>query len=149
MTRRLQGHVAVALGAMLAACAGPPKDLGLKDGRLAACPSSPNCVWSQTPEDDTHRIAPLSFADEPGNAWARLGEVLSKRGDTRVIAMGPAYARVEFRTLLGFVDDGEFVLDREGRAIHVRSAARLGYYDFGKNRRRMEEVRRAFSGSGP
>jgi len=48
---------------------------------------------------------------------------------------------VEFRTTLGFVDDGLFVLDVANRVIHVRSAARLGYWDMGKNRRRMEEIR--------
>jgi uncharacterized protein (DUF1499 family) len=31
--------------------------------------------------------------------------------------------------------------------IQVRSASRLGYSDLGKNRRRLEEIRRAFAGT--
>jgi uncharacterized protein (DUF1499 family) len=48
---------------------------------------------------------------------------------------------VEFRSaLFRFVDDVEFVLDDSARVIHFRSASRAGYYDFGVNRRRMQEI---------
>ena len=46
------------------------------------------------------------------------------------------------------VDDAEFLLDRANRVVHVRSASRLGYSDLGKNRRRMEEIRRQFAPRG-
>jgi uncharacterized protein (DUF1499 family) len=55
----------------------------------------------------------------------------------------PGYLRVELRTLL-FTDDGEFLLDRTGGVIQVRSASRLGYSDLGKNRSRMEDIRSLF-----
>jgi uncharacterized protein (DUF1499 family) len=42
------------------------------------------------------------------------------------------------------VDDVEFVLAPEQRLIHVRSAARLGYSDFGVNRKRAESLRAQF-----
>jgi uncharacterized protein (DUF1499 family) len=41
-----------------------PNNLGLKDGRLATCPSSPNCVSSQS-TDSLHQIAPLSVTSGP------------------------------------------------------------------------------------
>lgn len=44
-----------------------------------------------------------------------------------------------------FVDDSEFLLDRERQAIQVRSASRLGYSDLEKNRSRMEEIREQFN----
>jgi len=44
------------------------------------------------------------------------------------------------------VDDVEFLFDDNARRIDIRSAARVGYSDFGVNRRRMEEIRRRFSG---
>jgi uncharacterized protein (DUF1499 family) len=97
--------------------------------------------------DEGHRIAPLAFRDGPDDAFARLKEILARRSDTTIIEEGPGYLRVEFHTTL-FVDDGEFLLDREQRIIHVRSASRLGYSDLGKNRSRMEEIRRDFSQSG-
>lgn len=132
------------LSSLLAACAGErPKNLGVRDDRLAACPSSPNCVSSQA-TDERHRIAPLAFKGDPDTAFARLKQILARRSDTALIEENPGYLRVELRTTL-FVDDGEFLLDRVGRVIHVRSASRLGYSDLGKNHSRMEEIRREFS----
>ena len=132
------------VSSLLAACAGErPNNLGVRDDRLSACPSSPNCVSSQA-ADERHRIAPLAFNGDPDTAFARLKQILARRNDTAVIEESPGYLRVELRTTL-FVDDGEFLLDRAGRVIHVRSASRLGYSDLGKNRSRMEDIRREFS----
>jgi uncharacterized protein (DUF1499 family) len=134
----------MALGVLgLVGCAGErPNNLGAKEGMLAPCPSSPNCVSSQA-VDERHRIAPLAFSDAPDAAFARLKRVLSGRSDTTVVDDLPDYLRVELRTML-FVDDGEFLLDRTNTIIHVRSASRLGYSDLGKNRSRLEAIRSQF-----
>lgn len=135
------------LAAILAACAGErPKNLGVKDGGLAACPSSPNCVSSFAAEEG-HRIAPFSFNDEPAVAFARLTQMIRQRSDATIIEERSNYLRVELRTTL-FVDDAEFLLDGEKKVIHLRSASRLGYSDLGKNRRRVEEIREVFSRGG-
>lgn len=132
------------LAAILSACAGErPKNLGVKDGVLAACPASPNCV-SSFADDEGHRIAPFSFGDDPAAAFARLTQLLRQRSDATIIEAGSGYLRVELRTTL-FVDDAEFLLDEETKVIHLRSASRLGHSDLGKNRRRVEEIRAAFS----
>ena len=132
-----------ALLVLLAACAGErPNNLGVRDNRLSACPSSPNCVSSQA-SDERHRIAPLAFKGDPDAAFDRLTQILARRNDTAVIKESSGYLRVELRTTL-FVDDGEFLLDRAGRVIHVRSASRLGYSDLGKNRSHMEDIRDQF-----
>lgn len=129
-------------------CAGErPNNLGVLDGSLSACPSSPNCVSSRA-VDEKHRIAPFSFSGDPDAAFLRLKQVLLHRDDTTIIKESPGYLRVELRTTL-FVDDGEFLLDRAERTIHLRSASRLGYSDLGKNRSRMEEIRREFILSEP
>jgi uncharacterized protein (DUF1499 family) len=125
-------------------CAGErPTNLGARDGILVACPASPNCVSSQA-GDERHRIAPLVFSGDPDTAFGRLKRVLGQRGDTTVIDERGGYMQVELRTLL-FVDDGEFLLDRAQRVIHLRCASRLGYSDLGKNRSRAEEIRIEFS----
>jgi uncharacterized protein (DUF1499 family) len=124
-------------------CAGErPNNLGAREGILAPCPDSPNCVSSQA-ANERHRIAPLVFSDDPGAAFARLKQVLSGRNDITIVEDLPDYLRVELRTML-FVDDGEFLLDRTDKVIHVRSASRLGYSDLGKNRNRLEDIRRQF-----
>ena len=46
--------------------------------------------------------------------------------------------------MLGFVDDVDFVLYAKARVIHLRSASRVGHYDFGVNRKRVEAIRAAF-----
>lgn len=145
MNRGLKGVIGMGIiSSLLAACAGErPADLGVRNGSLAACPSSPNCVSSQA-ADEGHRIAPLAFSGDPAAAFARLKQLLLSRGDTNIIEDTPDYLRVELHTRL-FVDDGEFLLDRSGRVIHVRSASRLGYSDLGKNRSRLEEIRNSFT----
>jgi uncharacterized protein (DUF1499 family) len=117
---------------------------GLRDGRLADCPPSPNCVCSQA-ADTAHRLAPLTFSGDPTAAWQRLRDVVAARPRVRIVAATDDYLHAEFRSLMfRFVDDVEFLLDRAGRVIHCRSASRVGYYDFGVNRRRMESIRQAF-----
>jgi uncharacterized protein (DUF1499 family) len=124
-------------------CSGErPNNLGAREGLLAPCPSSPNCISSQAKEE-RQRIAPLVFRGDPDEAFAHLKRVLSGRSDTTIVDDLPDYLRVELRTML-FVDDGEFLLDRTNQVIHVRSASRLGYSDLGKNRSRLEAIRRQF-----
>lgn len=133
--------------ALMSACAGErPNNLGVTEGRLAPCPTSPNCVSSQT-EGESQRIPPLSFTGDAEAAFARLMQVLRLREDARIVEQTADYLRVELSTTF-FVDDGEFLLDRERQRIQVRSASRLGYSDLGKNRRRIEEIRRAFDQTG-
>jgi len=114
----------------------------ITDYPLQPCPSSPNCVSSQS--TGNHFIESLSITGEAKVAFDRLREILERRRDTSIVAADDKMILVEFKTSLGFVDDGLFVLDSENRTIHIRSASRSGYWDFGKNRRRIEEVRKEY-----
>ena len=109
---------------------------------MPQCPTSPNCISSQA--DDSHRIKPFTITGDANAAFDKLRQLLAQRSDTTVILSDDTSIKVEFRTTLSFVDDGLFVLDCANNAIHIRSAARLGYWDLGKNRRRMEEIRQSF-----
>ena len=113
-------------------------------GRLAPCPASPNCVNSLA-GDPRHAIEPLRFTGASGEAWDRLRGILIALPGTSLAADRPGYLRVEFRSrLLGFVDDGEFLLDAAARVIHVRSASRVGWSDRGVNRRRIDDIAARF-----
>jgi len=144
MKMGIRRSIMMAMGLFgLLGCAGtPPANLGVHNGMLTKCPASPNCIASQT-ENPQQRINAFTFTSDPTAALSRLQETLASRKDTTIIEARPDYLRVEFRTAL-FVDDGEFLLDRDHQVIHVRSASRLGYSDLGKNRSRMEELRRQF-----
>jgi uncharacterized protein (DUF1499 family) len=137
--------VVVAL-ALLSLLAKRPANLGVTAGRLAPCPSSPNCVCSQD-ADDAHHVEPLSFEGSPQEALARLKEVLASWPRTTVVTETEGYVHAECRSrLFRFVDDVEFLLDPQAKVIHVRSASRAGKGDLGVNRRRVEALRRAFAG---
>jgi uncharacterized protein (DUF1499 family) len=125
-------------------CSGTrPSNLGVKDNRLSPCPSSPNCVSSQS-EDGKHKIDPILFNSTPAEAVDRLKKVIQGMARTTIVRETPEYLHVEFRTLLGFVDDGEFFVDGNRQVIQLRSASRVGYWDLGVNRRRVESIRREF-----
>jgi uncharacterized protein (DUF1499 family) len=64
---------------------------------------------------------------------------------TKLVEEGPDVLRAECRSrIFRFVDDVEIRFDDQAKLIHFRSAARLGYRDFGVNRERMETVRQEF-----
>ena len=71
----------------------------------------------------------------------RLVRIIREMKRATIVTATPSYLHVEFRSaLFRFVDDVEFVLDESARLVHFRSASRTGYYDFGVNRRRMEQI---------
>lgn len=118
-----------------------PGHLGVRDGRLAACPSTPNCVASQA-DDEVHRVAPLPFAGSPDEALARLAAIVRSLPRTTIVAQRDGYLQAEFTSLLfRFVDDVEFLADPAAGVIHVRSASRIGRSDMGVNRKRIELIR--------
>lgn len=111
---------------------------------LAPCPDTPNCVSSQT-TGPARRVEPIAFAGGADAALARLKGVIAELPRARLVAEEGLRLRAEFTSrVFRFVDDVDFVIDPEACVIHVRSASRVGWYDFGVNRRRVEAIRRAF-----
>jgi uncharacterized protein (DUF1499 family) len=112
-----------------------PDNLGVRDGRLAPCKRSPNCVSSQADASDAeHYVAPIR------GSIATARSAIESYPRSRVIKAEENYLYAEFRTrLLRYVDDVELYFD--GRVLQVRSCSRLGRRDFGVNRKRVEELR--------
>jgi uncharacterized protein (DUF1499 family) len=114
---------------------------GTKSGLLAACPDRSNCVSSDA-TDSKHAVAPFRLKVPPAEAWADLKRLLEATPDTQIVRATPDYLNVEFTTKrLRFTDDVEFLLRAQQGEIAVRSASRFGYYDFGANRERVEQLR--------
>ena len=128
--------------ALLAGCHGArPASPGGRQGRLAPCPSSPNCV-SSLADDEMHRVAPLPFSGAAGAAIDRLAGIVRSLPRASVITSTENYLHAECRSaLFRFVDDVEFLADEPAGVIHVRSASRVGSRDLGVNRRRIEAIR--------
>lgn len=118
-----------------------PTNIGIESGKLAPCPSTPNCVSSQS-QDAAHYIEPLTYNSTPQQAIANLKTVIQNLERTKIITETENYLYAEFTSkLMGFVDDVEFFLDESANTIHVRSASRLGQSDLGVNRQRVETIR--------
>ena len=130
---------------LMVSCAGTsPSGLGMRDGKLAPCPKSPNCVSTQS-TDAKHRIEPLRITTSVEEARGRLLSIVLSAPRTNVVTQQEDYLHVEYRSrIFGFVDDVEFWFDDENKIIHFRSASRKGYSDLGVNRKRMEQIRREF-----
>jgi uncharacterized protein (DUF1499 family) len=120
----------------LLGCAGDrPSTLGAQDGTLAACPDSPNCV-SSFDERESHGIAPIA------GSLAQVRAAVESMKGAQIISADDNYLYAEFTSsLMGYVDDVEFLAAPSEGVSHVRSASRLGYSDMGVNRKRIEEIR--------
>jgi uncharacterized protein (DUF1499 family) len=142
MTRQ----VFLVLALLVSACAASARPkLGVENAKLAACPSSPNCVSSQAADAD-HRIEPLPIRTTPEEGMARLAEIISAMPRTRIVAQNPDYLRAEFTSrIFSWVDDVEAYLDAEAKLIHLRSSSRTGYSDLGANRSRIEAIRERYA----
>ena len=122
---------------------------------LAPCPQSPNCVCSDEDPRSSKYIAP--FVSDRADATqgsadgqrllAAIATYLESRPEFRIEKRSDSGLQIEARSrLLRFVDDIEMQV--RGNSVAVRSASRVGYSDLGKNRRRLEAIRRAMVKQG-
>lgn len=130
---------------LLASCSSSAqKPAGIIHGTLSPCPDSPNCVLSEN-VDSAAYIQPLLFDGAPDEAWQCLQQALQSIGGN-IETVEDNYLWATFRsTVFRFVDDLECRLDSERKMIHLRSASRVGYSDFGVNRKRVEKLRLEFA----
>lgn len=132
---------------LLVGCSDPPKAL---PGRLAPCPSTPNCVSSEAlPSDTTHYIEPLHppvGAAFPNNALVRLRNIALGMPRTELAGGGPTSLRLTVSSrVFGFRDDVELRVDTAHKLVDVRSASRSGWGDGGVNRDRIEAIRASWT----
>ena len=142
MKKRIQIVLAVLF--LFMGCSGKMPKLGIENGQLAKCPNYPNCVNSQA-KDEKHFIDPVRISGTPSRARNHLLKILKKMNQSKITVIEENYIRAEFTsTVFRFVDDVEFYIPyTKGTetVIHVRSASRIGYSDFGVNRNRIEQIR--------
>lgn len=113
----------------------------LINGKLARCPDKPNCV--NTEEGDIQAVniddANLEYV------WSQLIEVIQEQGGN-IKKSNKGYLWATFQTSwLKFTDDVEARFDSGQGVIHLKSASRVGYYDFGTNQNRLTQLIKRFS----
>ncbi len=124
---------------------------GTAEVEFTPCPDSPNCCSSTETRADKS-IDPIAIPSgmTPESAWEKCREVIqSTPGFSGFISEEDTYLHALFLTpLMRFPDDLEVLMDSHAGQIHLKSSSRVGYSDLGKNRSRLEAVRKAFLNSG-
>ena len=100
-------------------------------GNLAPCGTFPNCVRDRLP----------LFSEK---ALDEIETFFQKNYRAKTVVKRDNYLHIVISTpVLRFKDDVEFVIE-DGK-IDARSAARVGYYDFGVNQGRLEKLKKNLS----
>jgi uncharacterized protein (DUF1499 family) len=111
---------------------------------LSPCPQKPNCVSSVNTKKSRY-VAPLQYSGGAKTARARLLKILGSLKGAQVMTSDENYIHAEFVSpVFKFVDDVEFVVEENTQTIQLKSASRVGSYDFGANRRRITKIRDLF-----
>ena len=88
---------------------------------------------------------PIPFSGSGEFVVKRLVEVVEGMAGGKVRHREARYVHAEFTSrVLRFVDDVDLVVDDEAQVVRFRSASRIGRWDLGANRRRMDELRDRF-----
>jgi uncharacterized protein (DUF1499 family) len=112
---------------------------GLVEGKLAKCPDTPNCICSEDYKNKNFEPIQIHLENKTSE-WAHLKQAIRESGgeihqDTNY------YLHATFVTpIFRFVDDFEARIDTVNSCIHLRSASRVGDYDFGTNLKRVNRV---------
>lgn len=125
-----------------------PATLGLTNGSLAPCPSTPNCVHTGLRHPDGTAGVFLQGRILRRDMVPQLLEVVEAMPRTRVISSTDLYIHAEVRSqLFRFIDDLELLVmpDRE---LVIRSASRVGRGDMGVNAARVADLRQRLEEAG-
>ncbi|UMM02654.1 DUF1499 domain-containing protein [Vibrio campbellii] len=109
----------------------------MTDRSQSPCGDKPNCVSTQDSREE-YNLTPFTLT-ESTNIDAIEQVALELPGAKTAVKEGN-YLRIECTSkIMRFVDDLELKI--EGDQLIVRSESRVGYSDFGVNRKRAEQLR--------
>lgn len=118
-----------------------PSMLGVRGGTLTPLPDSPNAVSSQT-EHSAKRVDPFPYYGTIEETKIFVKKAAAEFGKAQILVEKPDYLHFVFTVpYIPFKDDVEFFFSEKDRVVHYRSASRVGYSDFGVNKRRYERLR--------
>lgn len=121
-----------------------PVKIGFDGEKLALCPASPNCVNSLD-TNVSHYIKPFPIYDNGVESLNLLEKLTQEIPGSHLVSKDYPHMHLEFKSkFFGFIDDVDFLVDEDEKVINVRSAARVGYYDFDVNRTRIEQLRQLY-----
>ncbi|MDD1784162.1 DUF1499 domain-containing protein [Enterovibrio sp. ZSDZ35] len=120
-------------------------DETMTDKSMQICGDKPNCVSTLDSRED-HNIAPFTLTSGDVT-MLQISDVALTLPGARMAELNAEYARLEsVSRIMRFIDDLELRID--GDQLIVRSESRVGYSDFGVNRKRTEALREALKTAG-
>jgi uncharacterized protein (DUF1499 family) len=127
---------------MVNGCSGKrPDEMGIDPSGLRGCPKSPNCVSSEA-KDEKHAIEGFRLKGDPNVSWPLIQDEIASMPRWTIVTATDTYIHVECKSrIFRFIDDLELYFNSSNGIISIRSASRVGYSDFGANRRRVELLR--------
>ena len=136
---------AVAAVALASCVSTPPKAMNNSSYAITPCSFAPHCVSSKNAADSSRHVDAFKFDGSADLAHAALLQVLRGHDNARIESDVMPVMHATFHSALGFVDDVTFVFQADANLIDVKSTSKIGYYDFGVNRRRVEGLRMEFA----
>ncbi len=85
----------LAISILLTGCAGQKPELGIKNGKLAPCPKTPNCVNSQAVGGKQY-VQPILYPGSQKDARIGLFEALNSMKRVKIVTAKEDYIRAEF-----------------------------------------------------
>lgn len=123
--------------------AGQPP-LGLTDEQAFSCGAKPNCVSSQQGQAPNQAVQPFDLKSLE-NPEESIFAAVQATGGT-VVAQANGLMSAEYKSkLFGFVDDVVIKIHPSNDHADIISRSRVGYSDFGVNRKRVEAIREALA----
>ncbi|WP_063344032.1 DUF1499 domain-containing protein [Vibrio jasicida] len=109
----------------------------MTDRSQSPCGDKPNCVSTQDTREE-YNLTPFTLTESTN--IDSIEQVALELPGTKTTVKEDNYLRIECTSkIMRFVDDLELKI--EGDQLIVRSESRVGYSDFGVNRKRAEQLR--------
>lgn len=122
----------------------PQVQLGMKGDVFHEIPSKPNCVSTQTSQNDK-KIEPLPFKSSLEASKTAIKKSFESYGSIEIKEENTHYIYAVATTgTMKYHDDIEVYFDESKQEVHFRSASRAGYSDMGLNRQRFDAIAKAY-----
>ncbi|MGB2991658.1 MAG: DUF1499 domain-containing protein [Paenisporosarcina sp.] len=119
-------------------------NLGLTNGQLQPVEDKPNSVSSQTVLQRNY-MDPIPYTGNRLQSRGKIKAILTNMKRIELVEEQDKYLHyVVTSKVFKFKDDVEFYFDDSNQVIQFRSKSRVGYTDFGVNRKRMKKITDAY-----
>ncbi|KJG34851.1 DUF1499 domain-containing protein [Photobacterium angustum] len=103
------------------------------------CENKPNCV-STIEKREQFSVEPFLLTTKGKHSWEEIKQVALQLPGAKIADQSDHYLHIEATSkVFRFIDD--FEVEKKAELLQVRSASRVGYSDFGVNRKRVETFR--------